>query len=305
MVQGLSVGGEYTGSITFLVEHADPARRGLVGSWSTFGSGLGSLLGLLTGTAVTGTLSPAAVQAWGWRVPFLLGVVLGCVGLYLRLGVAETPQFEARQKAGDLPRFPLGEALRHHRRALLTVLGLVCLPNVAFYLVFVYMTTYLSKVVRIPLDIALATNALGTVLGISLVPLTGALSDRIGRKPPQLAAGVGLLILCYPLFLLMVRGGLAGCILAQCVFSVLLGVLTGPVSTLLVELFTARARYTALSVGYNVALAVYGGGTPLLATWLIQQTGDPLSPAFVLMAAAALSLGVLLAVRETYREPLR
>jgi MHS family proline/betaine transporter-like MFS transporter len=204
-------------------------------------------------------------------------------------------------------RFPLAEALRHYRRELLTVIGLLWLMSAAFYIVFVYMTTYLSDVItaRMPLHSALTINTLSMVVLAVLNPVMGALSDRFGRRAPQLLAATGFLALSYPLFGLLAEGDFTKCLLAQCVFAVLLAALTGPLPTMLVEIFSTRARYTALSLGYNVALAVFGGGAPLVATYLIHATGNVLAPGLYLTLSAAITLGVLWNVRETYREPLR
>src|SRR5262249_1938292 len=200
-----------------------------------------------------------------WRLPFLLGVLVGGVGLYIRLGIDETPSFKTLEKGAGVARFPLAEALRFHRRELLTVVGLLWLGAAAFYLVVVYMTTYLSDVIGMPLHSALMINTLSMVVLCVLFPVMGALSDRGGREPRQLLATTGFLGLSYPLFILLSRGDFALCLLAQCVFAVLLAGLFGPMPTMLVEIFATRARYTALSLGYNTALTIFGGGAPLVA----------------------------------------
>jgi MHS family proline/betaine transporter-like MFS transporter len=176
---------------------------------------------------------------------------------------------------------------------------------VAFYLVFVYLTTYLSGVIGMPLSEALRINTLSMLLLCALTPVMGAVSDRFGRRPPQLLGATGFLGLSYPLFGLLARGDFTLCLVAQCVFAVLLAAIVGPLSATLVESFPTRTRYTAMSLGYNTALAIFGGAAPLVATFLIEQTGNVLSPAIYLTLSAAVTLGVLWTMRETYREPLR
>src|SRR5262249_50430219 len=139
LLQGLSVGGEYTSSITFLVEHASSSRRGFIGSWASFSAGFGILLGSAVGALLSEAVTPDVVSAWAWRVPFLLGTLVGGVGLYLRMGISETPNFQALQHAGNVARSPVLESLRHHWQQLLTVIGLIWLQAVGFYTIFVYL----------------------------------------------------------------------------------------------------------------------------------------------------------------------
>jgi MHS family proline/betaine transporter-like MFS transporter len=305
LLQGFSVGGEYTGSITFLVEHADRRRRGLIGSLPVFSATLGILLGSGIGALLTRGVDKAVLEDWAWRLPFLFGIAVGGIGLYLRMGIEETPSFRTLQQSGNVCRFPLAEALRHYRRELLTVVGLLWLQCVAFYIVFVYLTTYLSEVIGMSFGDALTINTLSMVLLCVLIPLMGALSDRVGRRPTQLLGATGFLSLSYPLFALIARGDFTTCLFAQCVFAVMLSAIVAPQAAMLVEIFATRARYTAQSLGYNVAQALFGGTAPLAATYLIDATGSKLAPGLYLTLCAAVTLGVVWNVRETYREALR
>jgi MHS family proline/betaine transporter-like MFS transporter len=142
------------------------------------------------------------------------------------------------------------------------------------------------------------------VVGV-VIPPVGALSDRVGRRPPLLVAAAGLLLLSYPLFWLLARGGFTPCLVAQCTFAALLATLVSPLYALLVELFKTRTRYTGLSLGFNIATALFGGSAPLLATYLVKQTGDARSPGVYLMLSAGATLLVLCLIRDPYREPLR
>jgi MHS family proline/betaine transporter-like MFS transporter len=142
------------------------------------------------------------------------------------------------------------------------------------------------------------------VVGL-VIPPVGALSDRIGRKAPMLFATSGLLVLSYPLFALLAQGNFTLCLVAQCIFALLLATLVAPLYALLVELFTTRARYTALSLGFNIATALFGGSAPLLATYMVKQTGNARSPGLYLMLSAGATLLVLFSIRDPYREPLR
>jgi len=178
LLQGISSGGEYSGAMSYLLEHAPPNRRGLFGSTAPCAAFTGILLGSGVSALVTASLSPAALETWGWRLPFLLGLLLGLVGLYLRLRGEETPEFLALVRASATAKAPLREVLQHERRGLLLTAGLTVLPSLAFWLVFTYMPTYLSTVVGVPAAVALSINTVGTVVLVLLTPLAGALSER-------------------------------------------------------------------------------------------------------------------------------
>jgi MHS family proline/betaine transporter-like MFS transporter len=231
--------------------------------------------------------------------------VLGVVGLFLRLGVEETPQFQSLAKTAGVARVPLFDALRNERRQMFTAFSLLWLSSVGFFIVFVYLPGYLSNVAGLPLHSAMMINWLATiVVGLVILPV-GALSDRVGRKPPLLFATTGLLVLSYPLFWLLSQGDFTLCLVAQCIFAVLLATLVAPLYALLVELFGTRARYTALSLPFNIATALFGGSAPLLATYLVKQTGDARAPGLYLMLSAVATLLVLCMIRDPYGETLR
>jgi MHS family proline/betaine transporter-like MFS transporter len=291
MVQGLSVGGEYTTSIVFLVEHAPPDRRGLAGSWSTVGATTGTLFGSAVGALVTTTLSEQEVHAWGWRLPFIAGLAVGLAGLYVRKHIPEPPrQAEAERSSGS----PVLEAFRHQWPAMLQIAGLNVLGAVGFYTAFVYAVTYLEQVSRLTAAEALDINSISMVVVLGVLPVAGMLSDRVGRKPMLLCAALGLLALAWPLFWLMDHPSVVMALVGQMIFAVLFGAFAGVVPVTMVEAFPARVRCSAVSIGYNACLGVVGGTTPLVATWLIDRTQDDLSPAYYVMAAAAVSLAVIL-----------
>lgn len=301
MVQGLSVGGEYTTSAVFLVEGAAPGQRGLMGSWSVFGAVAGILLGSAVGAVITSVLSAEAAQTWGWRVPFLAGLAVGWMGLYIR---RHTPEAVARPGAEAPPTAPVREAFRTEWRAMLRVAGLNVLNAVGFYMVFVYVVTYLQQVVHVQAARALDINTINMVLLLLLVPVAGRLSDRIGRKPVLVGAALGTFVLAWPLFWLMHHPDARLILAGQMGFAVLVGLFLGVVPATMVEAFPARVRCSALSFGYNLCLGVLGGTTPLVTAYLITRSHNDLSPAFYLMAAAAISLLVILRLHETARAPL-
>ena len=302
LVQGLSVGGEYTTSVVFLVEGAAPNRRGLMGSWSAFGAVAGILLGSAIGAMVTSVWSSDTVYAWGWRVPFLLGLAVGLAGLYIRRHLPEAPV----QSSTEAPATsPIVEAFRTEWRAMLQVAGFNILYAVGFYMIFVYVATYLQQIVHIQAAQALDINTINMVILLLLIPVAGALSDHVGRKPLLITAALGTLVLAWPLFWLLHHPHFTLMLLGQMGFAVLFGLFVGAGSATMVEVLPARVRCSALSVGYNLCYGVLGGTTPLVVTYLIARSHDDLSPAFYLMAAAALSLAVILRLRETATVPLK
>lgn len=301
MVQGLSVGGEYTTSVVFLVEAAAPNRRGFAGSWSVFGAVAGILFGSAVGALITSLLSAAAIQAWGWRVPFILGLGVGLAGLYIR---RQIPEPITLQESPKLARSPVLEAFRSEWRAMLQIAGLNVLNAVGFYMAFVYVVTYLKQVVHIRAAAALDINTLNMTILLALVPIAGALSDRLGRKPILLVSTLAVLLLAWPLFWAMHHPSVALIFLGQMGFAVMLGLFLGVVPVTMVEAFPAQVRCSALSIGYNLCLGVLGGTTPMVTAFLIERSHDDLSPAYYMMAAAAVSLGVILSLRETAGDPL-
>ena len=305
LLQGISAGGEFTGSISFLVEHAPSSRRGFIGSWTTFSGVSGMILGSGAGALVTFLLSDEALNNWGWRIPFLLGIVTGAVGYYLRFGVEESPMFKALKAQGKVVRAPLKEAFREFHKEMLTVVGVNWVNAAVFYTVWVYNTTYLATVIGLPLSSALLINTLSMLFLIVAIPLMGALSDRVGRKPLLIAGCVGVGCMAYPLYYLLSQGTFGSALTAQLLFVIPISMLQGTMPTTMVELFPTSSRYSALSISYNIAFAIFGGTAPLVATQLISMTGNPLSPSFSLIFAAVVSLWVIVSMKERYREALR
>jgi MHS family proline/betaine transporter-like MFS transporter len=188
---------------------------------------------------------------------------------------------------------------------MVTAFSLLWLSSVGFFTVFVYLPGYLANVAGLPLHAAMVINWLAMIVVGVVIPPVGALSDRVGRKPPLLFAATGLLVLSYPLFWLLAQRDFTLCLVAQCIFAALLATLVSPLYALLVELFKTRARYTALSLGFNLATALFGGSAPLLATYMVRQSGNVSSPGLYMMLSAAATLLMLGLIRDPYRAPLR
>jgi MFS transporter, MHS family, proline/betaine transporter len=295
IVQGLSVGGEYTSSMVFLVEHAPEGRRGLMGALAGAGATVGILLGSTVGAAFAASMSTAALDAWGWRVPFLLGLVVGVVGYMLRRYVLEAGVAEKRARA------PIVETLHDHWRLVLGFAGLSVFCAVTFYIGFVYIVSWLQTADGIAPSRALEINSLSMVIILPVTIAAGWLSDRIGRKPLMLVTSAGGLIGALPLFWLLNHPSALLAQLGQLGFVFLVGIYYAALPATLVEAAPASVRCTAVALGYNLCYGLFGGLSPLAATWLVQRTGDEIAPAFLIMAAAAVTLATVLFFRESYR----
>jgi MHS family proline/betaine transporter-like MFS transporter len=301
LVQGLSVGGEIGTSMIFLVEHARRGHRGLSGSWTPFGATAGILIGSAVAAIITSCFSTEAVNAWAWRIPFIFGLAIGVAGLQIRSRLIEAPA----PAEADPPHSPVAEAFRTEWRSIARIAGLNLVNAVGFYMSLVYVTTYLRQIDHLSASTALDINTFAMVVLLLLVPVMGGLSDRIGRKPLLYFSSVGVVLLSWPLFWLLHHPVPLLALSGQIGFALLIsGVLAAGPATM-VEMLPRRIRCSALSIGFNLCLAAFGGTTPLVAIYAVTHTNDDLSPAFYLMAAGAVSLLVTLTLRETYRSPLR
>jgi MFS transporter, MHS family, proline/betaine transporter len=288
LIQGFSAGGEFGAATAFLVEHASPGRRGFFASWQQAGQVCALLTGSLMGVALTGLMSPGDLASWGWRVPFLAGLLIGPVGLYIRSRTDEPVEFEhaARQQSGSR----LGLVLRGHWRGVLAGFGITITWTVCTYFFLVYMPTYAVRELRIPQFGSFLANSASLVVLLVLVPVFGALSDRIGRRNLLLGSASAIVLLTYPsLALVAEKPSTVSLLLLQVCFAVILATFTGVAPAAMAEVCPPGVRSTSVSIAYSFAVAIFGGFAPFTATWLIADTGNTLSPAWYVMASCCLS----------------
>ena len=301
LLQGFSAGGEFASATSFLIETAPAQHRGFYGSWQMVGQGLAVLTGALLGALITRVLAPEALDSWGWRVPFLFGLIIGPLGLYIRRRLDETAPFLATRRGQQQK--TLGAALAAHVRETLATFGIIICGTIAFYVILLYMPTFARTQLHLPLDQAFSAQAISLACMIVLIPVFGALSDHIGRKPIMIAALILYFTLTYPLFSWMYANPSFGSlIVTQVALCSLLGVFFGPMSTALAEQFPTHVRSTGLGTAYNMAVMVFGGFAPFFVTWLIQATGVPVAPAFYVMFGAAAGLLAALFLKERARD---
>ena len=302
LLQGFATGGEFASATSFLVEMAPAGKRGFYGSLQMVGQSLAALTGALAGALVTHGLTPEQVDTWGWRLPFLFGLLIGPVGIYIRRYLEETDAFVEARKAIKAAAKPAASLMRH-ARAIAVTFGLVICGTISFYVVLVYMPTFARTQLGIPLADAFVAQVMGLVCLTVVIPLCGALCDRIGRKPVLMAATIAYLVLLYPLFSWVHDApSLMRLMLMQAVLCSLVGVFFGPISTAVAEQFPTGVRSTGLAIGYNFAVMLFGGFAQFIVTWLIRETGSPLAPAFYVMFGAVVGFTASLFVIDRYRE---
>ncbi len=298
-LQGFSAGGEWGGSASFLVEWAPPRRRGLYGSFHPGSIFLGQLVGTAVADLLVVILGGAEMEAWGWRIPFLLGALIGPLGLLARRRIGETPVFlAARDQVVSQPG-------RLSARRLAFAFCFVSVQSVAIYIYLSYFPTFLQHYAGWTARQALTSTVLATIATGCAVVASGALSDRIGRKPVLLFSCLVFLLLSYPLVWLILHGAThALAVLVQCALSANCGLFIGSMTAALVEMFPTRSRLTGLSTSYNLASMVFGGFAPFIATGLIAATGAPISVTYYVILGAIVSLPAVLVFRETAGQPL-
>jgi len=303
LIQGFSAGGEIGGATAFLIEYAPPEKRGYYASWQQTSQALAVVLGGICGTIVTQLLDPAAIDGWGWRVPFLFGLLIGPVGFYIRARIDETPVFsDERTRKSDSP---LRDALAEHLRGIASGFGVTILWTVCTYVLLFYMTTYANKQLGISLADAFIATTIGGVVLMLGCPLAGVLSDRIGRKRLLLAAAIAIGVLVYPLFAWVNATPTLSVLAAvQAILGLLLAAFTGPAPALLAEQFPAGLRSTGLSLAYNFAVTIFGGFAAVIVTLLIEETGSKLAPSFYVIAAAIVSALTLAAMHDRTGRPI-
>jgi MFS transporter, MHS family, proline/betaine transporter len=303
-LQGFSAGGEYGGGACYLAEFASDERRGLTVTFIAWSGVVGFLLGSVTVTLLQTLLGDAAMDSYGWRIPFLIAGPLGLVGLYIRLKLTDTPAFEQLSASDDVAISPLREALRTAWRPILQVIGIMIMFNVGYYVVFSYLPTYFIKTLHLSKTVAFVSITMACVVAIVLILPLAALSDRIGRRPLLIGGTMAFALLAYPLFLLLNSGSVGAAIAAHALLAAIESIYISVAVVTGVELFATRVRYSGFSIGYNGCVAVFGGTTPYMVAWLTGSTGNNQAPAFYVIVAAVVSLVAVLTLRETGGRPL-
>lgn len=303
LAQGLSMGGEFTGSMIFVVEHAEQHNRGIYGSWVVFSLLLGILAGSATATFTCYLLSEDQLLAWGWRIPFLLSAAGGLVGTAMRRMIKEPQQFAKAKELHKEHSTPLIELFRHHCKTILYVIMLELTLSVGFYLIVTFMNNFLTALLNFDIVTSLLMTSISMVaMGIS-IPISGWISDKVGRKPVLLSSALAFMLFAYPLFLAL-EGSPKIALFSQIALSFLMGVFFAPIPATLVELFPMKVRYSGLAISHSLSMAVFGGSAPLIATWLIHVTNNNAAPALYLSVASFISALAVVFLQDRYKSEL-
>ncbi len=300
LIQGFSLGGEFTGSMVYTTEKARPLTRGLLSSSTAAGTTIGFFLGSGSAWLVNTWLGSTAVSAWGWRIPFVGSVLFCVVGYFLRRGITET---EAGLKAAAI-RPPLLPSLISDWIPIIQTLGIVGMTNAAYYLTFTYMVERRKSMTGEGGEAFQLANTLTLLVVLISKPLGGWLSDRIGRRRLMLILTVATMSLVYVALRMMLYGSPAEFTYGQIFLAVPLGMALGLQGAMVVEIFPLRTRVTSMSFAYSITLALSGGSAPLVSTWLIDRLGQPLAPAYYIMLYGLIGLALMLPMKETNQRSL-
>ncbi|MFD7812000.1 MFS transporter [Streptomyces sp. NPDC059785] len=310
IVQGFSTGGEYGGATTFVAEYSPDRRRGFLSSWLDFGTFVGYALGSALVTVLNLALTDDQMLSWGWRLPFLIAGPLGVIGLYMRMKLEESPAFQqqldeheksmAQESAGS----EFKTIVKTHWRPLLLCMGIVLLYNVTNYMVTGYLPTYQTETVGRSSGFADILVLIGMVWIVLLITFLGRLSDHVGRRPLYAVGAAAMIVLAVPSFLLLKSSSTWEPVVGVLILATLLACFAAPSAATLPALFPTAVRYAAMGIGFNFAVAAFGGTTPLVTEALVNVTGDDLMPAYYLMLAGVIGLVTVKFLPESAQVPL-
>jgi MFS transporter, MHS family, proline/betaine transporter len=301
LLQGFSVGGEFGSAVSFLAEHAG-RRRGFGASWQFATAGMTTVIASLFGVLLTTLLSHRQLVEWGWRIPYVFGMLVGPAGLYIRAKVVDTPEFLEAEKP---PTVPVADLLRRHPLPVLLGLGISIISNSSFY-ILAYIPTYGIKTLHLPAHVGFIATMIGGMFLAVGSPLFGHWSDRMRRPLIMVFTCWLFLLTSYPSFWLMAAfPSLASLVFAAAWLNLVKAGYSGVLPSLLAEQFPVDVRAIGVALSFSTAVSIFGGLAPLIATSLIALTGDKLSPSYYLVFSALLSLVALIAIQRRDRRARR
>lgn len=300
LVQGLGIGGEWGGAMLLAVEYAPANQRGFFGSVPQMGVTIGMLLATLALTVMT-ALPDADFLSWGWRVPFVLSAILVFLGLWIRKGIDETPSFKKNQERGEVVAVPLLETFKTHRKEVLIAVGAKFVETAPFYIMSTFIIYYATTELGFSKTEALRAVTIATIVTTFLIPVMGALSDKIGRKTVYIGGALLMMLYAFPYFWLLQYGTFTMLVIATVIgLGIVWAPTTAVLGTMFSEIFKSNVRYTGITLGYQIGAALAGGTAPLVATFLLKEFDHSYIPiACYIIFTGIISLWAIFAVRET------
>ncbi|MEW2499475.1 MFS transporter [Amycolatopsis sp. CA-161197] len=298
LVQGIAIGGEWSGSVLLAMEWGDQRRRGLLASFAQVGVPVGLVLGTGGMTLLSATLSQEDFDSWGWRIPFLLSLVLVVIGLVIRLRILETPMFAGVVANKKTSKAPVKDAVRHHWREILLSAGLRFSEQMPFYLFTSFVLVYVVERPEFSKTFILNAVLVGALAELVLIPVFSQLSDRIGRKRVYLSGSVLTAVIAFPYFTILSHAGHVLIFVAVIVSLAAHAMQYGPQAALIGESFPTHLRYGGAGLGYQLASVFAGGPAPLLATWLLHLTGTPYSVSIYIVLSAVVTVLCVIALPD-------
>ncbi|WP_286228738.1 MFS transporter [Neobacillus mesonae] len=290
LIQGIAVGGEWGGAVLLAVEYSDKKKRGFAGSVPMMGAAVGMIIATAT-MALLRLLPDAQFLAWGWRVPFIGSLVLVFLGLWIRNGLEETPDFQQAKEEGAVSKLPIVDTFKYHWKEIILTTGAKAIETAPFYIFATFGISYATNTLKMPEGPVLNAITIGTLISLVMIPLMGRLSDHVGRKKVFVSGTLGVILFSMPYFYLLSKKSILLLTIAVMIGYALWSVITAVLGTMFSEMFRAEVRYTGISVGYQLGAAIFGGTAPLIATSLVAAFHGSWVPAAIyLMLLGVMSL---------------
>jgi MHS family proline/betaine transporter-like MFS transporter len=289
LFQGLSMGGEFTGSMIFIVEHAPQEKKGFWGSWASFSVVIGLIIGSGISALISFLVPPDQLEVWGWRIPFLLSVGGSVVGAYMRKSLDDTREFNAHKTEQARPHFYIKDLFSKHWKTIVRVVFIDFSIAVGFFLICIHTMTYLQEFVGFSYRFASVANTISMFAFALAIFLAGSVSDRYTPKKVMQTAVISFMVMALPCFYGLISGVAWIALTSQVVLAFIMGVNFAPMPALLVSLFPLKMRYSGMSLAHNLSMAIFGGSAPHIATFLIKHTGYLVMPGVLLFLAALCS----------------
>ena len=304
LVQGVAVGGEFGGSIVYLVEHASRRNKNLMGSLSMLSMLIGLLSGAMIAALLANTMSAEMFDTYGWRIPFILGFFIGIIGLYIRMKLDESPMYIEAQDAGHTSNTPVADAIRLNSAEIALGIGVYLAVTIPFYIQTVFMPSFLMKYLKFSSADALLIFSLSLLIMMLVAPVSAVLSDCKDREVVLKVLLIFYVAFAIPYIYMLEYKTFAIVLTSQLVFSAILGAYIAPIPTLAVELFPTKTRYTGMSLACNLAAAIFGGTSPILVTKMITLSGTNTPISLYIMLAAIGSFFCLVSIRTRRKRNL-